>query len=205
MIHVAGIDSSLSETGIVVIRGVDGRPIFDHATAPTPPLKNPNAEEELARLRTMASRAFTRALIGFERGDRALFLIEGPSLRSKFPAKADERAGLRWMLLNALAREGRVVEIPPSTLKSYWTGNGSAKKELMVQFAHHRYPEFNLTDDNVVDALALAHLGATHLGLITEPRPPGVNEAALAPIRWPHTMQEAPHDRKTKANVSHSK
>lgn len=41
------------------------------------------------------------------------------------------------------------------TIKKFWTGNGSATKEMMIQGANER--GFDVINDNEVDALALLH------------------------------------------------
>ena len=46
----------------------------------------------------------------------------------------------------------------PTEIKKFFTGKGTAKKELMIAEAKKRWPDLNLTSDDEVDALAIPHL-----------------------------------------------
>lgn len=52
------------------------------------------------------------------------------------------------------------IEVPPSTLKKYATGNGFADKTEMVKLAG--LMSIPITDDNQADAYFLAHLGGAY-------------------------------------------
>jgi Holliday junction resolvasome RuvABC endonuclease subunit len=54
--------------------------------------------------------------------------------------------------------EERVIPyegVPVGTIKRSWTGKGNASKDLMIEEAHSR--GYTSSDDNEVDAIALAH------------------------------------------------
>lgn len=185
MIRVVGLDLSLSNSGVVRFDD-DGteKPtcasVISHAGTPQ------SVEEELERIRDMAARVFERAMRGVEISDDVLFVFEGPALNASYSGKSHERAGLWWILALNLRRHGRLVAVSPNTVKSYWAHNGNASKDRMTGWARHRYPELHVDDHNVADALALAHMGARHRGIIPTPRPPEVDSTFLRRVAWPN-------------------
>ena len=55
------------------------------------------------------------------------------------------------------------VEVPPKSLKKFVTGNGNAKKDLMLLGVYKMW-DFDTEDDNEADAYALAQFGAAMVG-----------------------------------------
>jgi len=54
--------------------------------------------------------------------------------------------------------------IPVGTIKKYATGSGAANKAKMILHAQHKWPSFNILDDNHADALWILETGkAIHL------------------------------------------
>lgn len=91
---------------------------------------------------------------------------EQPSLFSKTtPATVRKLSAYCNVLEEECLREGfdiPVREINPSTLKLFFTGNGKAKKDQMVQAAH-RYG-FKVQNDDEADAVAMWLLMVDHYG-----------------------------------------
>jgi crossover junction endodeoxyribonuclease RuvC len=56
-----------------------------------------------------------------------------------------------WCEQNKLPYEG----VPVGTIKKFWTGNGAANKEMMLEQCEER--EISVVDDNEADAVALFH------------------------------------------------
>ena len=178
-----GLDLSLSASGVTAI--VEGTDVPRLAVCTVPSLPaNATVEEELIRMTRMAGKVITVIRNVMLPGDDCLFNIEGPVV-GMIGGKSDERAGLRWIIALNLRPLGRLMFTPPANVKQFWTGNGAADKKTMMHFAALRYPGMALLDNNAVDALSLAAVGATHLGFNLTPRTPAVNELALAKLRWP--------------------
>ena len=54
----------------------------------------------------------------------------------------------------------RIIEVPPTTLKKFFFGNGRATKADMIEEANRRTgPSCPITDDNIADSLALWYAG----------------------------------------------
>jgi len=167
---VVGVDLSLASTGIAWARG-------DNLVTDT--LRGIGTG--VPRLRQLAKAVRE----GCRTAD--LVVLEGPAYGSNTPG-SNERAGLRWMVLERLWIDGRfVVEVAPATVKVYATGKGSHPglgKGPMVEAATRRYPAVQTGgSDNEVDALWLAALGLDHLtGRHVVPQ---THRRALASVPWP--------------------
>jgi Holliday junction resolvasome RuvABC endonuclease subunit len=181
-----GIDHSLSNSGVAVFTEGEAKPHLTSCIASAP--KDPSTEQELHRLQFMLSRIYLAVTNHLEPGDEVLAVFEGPA-QGMTSGKPHERGGLFWMVANALhnipGATVRLTQVPPSTLKKYWAGNGAAKKGEMVRYSRVRYPDLIVKDDNVSDALALGHMGATHLGFPSAPRTPAVDAGQMVVVRWP--------------------
>jgi len=59
------------------------------------------------------------------------------------------------------ANEIKYTGVPVQTIKKFWTGKGSAKKDDMIHEARVR--GYNPADDNAADALAILHYSMEHL------------------------------------------
>lgn len=181
-----GIDHSLSNSGVAVF-GVAVLPRLKSCMASAP--KNPDTEQELHRLQFMASRVYLAATELLLPDDDVWVVMEGPA-QGMTSGKPHERAGLFWILANALHSLGyRITQAPPASVKKYWTGNGGAKKETMIEYGRRRFPGLIIKDDNVADALALGHMGHNRRGL-TVPSAPGVDARSLEQVRWPDAVPD---------------
>lgn len=66
--------------------------------------------------------------------------------------------GFRAIMMLQCTRKGiPCFAYSPTTIKKYWTGNGAAKKELMMETTLMRFPDLDLTDSNEADAIAILH------------------------------------------------
>lgn len=182
MTHVFGIDPSLSNSGIAHFSPDSETPWLGHVITKPPAVDD--TEGNAWRILDVAKGIYGQVMRRVPAGvDNVLVVIEGPSIGS-VNGKPDERAGLRWQLVCAFVREGfRVVLVPPATVKLYWVRKGNAKKAAMLGWARQRY-QIPIRDDNEADALALAHMGATHLGMIGVAIPT-VMVVELDKVAWP--------------------
>lgn len=168
---VVGLDLSLTGTGICHMRG--DQAVTDTITPPA------NRQRGLLRLRWLRTELL--ALIGHP----TLLVVEGPSY-SSFGQGTHDRAGLYWLVLDALWNRGVPVAVaPPANLKQYATGKGGGKhasKDAVLLAAARRFPTFT-GDNNAADALWLAAMGTAHL--TGQHVVPVAHQAALAKVTWP--------------------
>lgn len=96
--------------------------------------------------------------------DADVVFIEGFSFGSK-GSSLYEIGGLGYIVRHELWRGGLpYVEVPPSVLKKYATGKGTARKEEMLEAAIRRFKYAGPADNNAVDAYLLWHLAKQYVG-----------------------------------------
>ena len=147
-VNVVGLDPSLTGTGIACEEGFSERVITPSATS---------LRGQLQRMNIIASRVAMRT------ADGALVVIEAPSFGSNYPGH-HAIAGLWWILVATVVGKGcPVVQVAPSSLKKFATGNGRAKK-VQMRSAWLEHTGADVADDNRVDALFLRQIGLHLVG-----------------------------------------
>ena len=71
-----------------------------------------------------------------------------------------------------------VAEVAPALLKKYATGKGNAAKDEVLASVVRRYPQVDISGNDISDALVLAAMGARQL------RTP--IETSMPVATWPH-------------------
>lgn len=186
---VLGIDTSLTATGCAKVTfGAGGYRQWEtwRAKAPAPSVSTVAAERR--RIRVMI-----REVLALVPDEVDMTVIEGPAPGAKFSGKADERSGLRWMLIDQLLPRGPVVMVDPQTRAVLAWGRGmprrkpgqssDAAKLPVLEAVRAAWPDAHVPDHNVADAVALAAAGARFLGMpweLTEKQ-----EEAHANVAWP--------------------
>lgn len=119
------------------------------------------SEHKLERLIGIRSR-FTEVAMNLYTGEERYVFIEGFSFGSK--GTADREIGWLGFQMRITFHEcgWNIVEVPPTTLKAYTCGTGTAKKELMLQQVYKRW-SYETSDNNEADAFALMKLGESYL------------------------------------------
>lgn len=167
MTVVVGIDPSLTCTGVAMLTWHEGTefpgPNWQtwRARSQALPEGLPDAEVVAATRRRI--RIVLRETLAFIPGRVDLTVIEGPSFGSK-GGKSDERAALRWFLIDQLMARGPVVVIGPKTRALLGADDGNANKAKVRAAVRVAFPNVHVPDDNVADAVALAAAGAHRLG-----------------------------------------
>lgn len=110
-------------------------------------------------------RMMLREILALVPDSVTLSVVEGPAIGAKHAALADERAGLRWMLIDQLLARGPVAIVPPKTRALLATGNGNADKRAVLAAIRDAVPAAHVPDHNVADGVALALAGAHALGM----------------------------------------
>lgn len=168
--RVIGLDLSLSSTGIASNIGWTDR-IQVKA--------QPNDPGQFNRLRRIRDR-----VLEFVNQDTALVVVEGLAFGSG-TAGHHTITGLWHLVMEAV--DSRCIpwaEVPPATLKKYATGKGNAAKDEVLAAVLRRWPDIVIGGNDEADALALAAMGADHLGHPMTAMP-AANRTSLDKVRWP--------------------
>lgn len=159
---IIGIDPSLTSTGIVVLRG--------NKVELAVTTKNKPALGTIERVRLIYERIvdIQENLTDGEKWQAPdLIVIEGFSYGSKGRSVFDI-AYLGWRIreeLEWLKEQDNIpwLEVPPSQLKKFATGQGNANKEIILQQVYKRWG-VEFSDNNQADAYVLAQIGRAYLG-----------------------------------------
>jgi len=209
--HVAGIDLSLTNTGVAVLRGdqLGDRPAVHNVLSS--PIKTGQRDgkgfssllDRRNRIQQIVARVAAHALAGYnpDEDDAPLFVIEAPFYGAgTASASLTDRAWLFGLTCHVLFKNGLIVEVATTTMKKYATGSGAtpsgakSSKSAVLLAIPRMFPQVVVTDDNAADALALAAMGARALGHPREPSPQRVHPAALASVEWPSNTARRNHD-----------
>lgn len=154
---VVGCDSSLSSTGLARIEPGEGW-WTERVTTAAP--RGNRLEGQAARMRRIA-RHVRDAVVGRTGAERAdLFVIEGLAVYGKNTGAGD-LAGLWWRLVSVVTAAGvPVLVIAPPTRAKYAAGSGNADKHAVLAAVRETYPDADVPNHDVADAVALAALGA---------------------------------------------
>jgi crossover junction endodeoxyribonuclease RuvC len=146
---IYGLDLSLTATGLAALGENNDLEVGTFGTKPSMRIE--------ARLTEMAGQVARRIVAP------DLVVIEGLAFGANDPS-AHERAALHYIVrCNLWSDETRVLVVPPSTLKKFITGKGSAKKEMVILEVFKRW-NVSAKDNNEADAAGLAYLGLAFLG-----------------------------------------
>ena len=185
-LEVAGIDLSLTSTGIARAcfeTTSDGHELMWPFVRRVKSTGRAGASLD-ERWRRLAGLVET---IADEVADAALVVIEGPSFGSTSAKSASmhDRSGLWWQLVALLRETYRlpVVEVPPTVRAKYATGAGNAGKDAVLAAAVKRYPTWDITGNDIADAVILAAMGCRHLGHAIDSLPQ-IHLSAMTKVRW---------------------
>lgn len=150
-IIIAGVDPSLSATGVIVSDPNNGPEAFNYRTFGS------KAHEKTVRSRFGRFEDLVGRICDYLREQQATVIyLENYSFASKFNVTLLAEFGgiLRWNLLDV----GDVVEVAPSTLKKFVTGSGDGEKALVAAAIVRRW-EVMLDSTDLFDAYAAWRLG----------------------------------------------
>lgn len=182
MTAVLGIDPSLTTTGCALVEWHSGTDFPDPSWSTWRARASKPEVESVASTRRRI-RVMLREILAFVPPRIDMSVVEGPSIGSKHAALADERAGLRWMLIDQLFARGPVVIVTPATRSILAADNGRASKKVVHAAVQAMLPGVHVPDHNVADAAAMAAAGAHALGLVMPYT--GKQVSAHAKVAWP--------------------
>lgn len=146
-----GIDLSLVGTGVIVLENgtivervlIKSKPVGDRPT------------DELARIRKIVEQI--RGLVDKYRPTIAV--IENLAFMARNTTALTQLAGLNYFTRAMLVDYGiPFYLVAPTSLKKFVTGNGTAKKDVMMLEVYKRYG-VSLMNDNLADGYGLAQVG----------------------------------------------
>ncbi|MBF6298256.1 hypothetical protein IU459_11960 [Nocardia amamiensis] len=177
MTTVVGIDHSLSDTGIAIIRP-DTQPELLTVSS-----SGKNTDDRPTRGRRM--REMRTAIMDNIPRDTSLAVIEGMSFGHNQPGQ-DRIHHLWWLISDAFDHLGLpLAVVPPNTVKKWAADDGRAKKPAVRAAISEMWRGLRIPNSDTADALCCGTIGAQHLGL---PLPYLVLERhrlALSKIEWP--------------------
>lgn len=188
---VVGIDSSLTISGCARVDlgvGESGRVEALHWETWRGRAPKPEVDTVLSTRRRI--RVMVREVLALVPASVDLTVIEGPSL-GRHTGMSDERAALRWILIDQLLARGPVAVVAPKTRALLAADNGNADKRAVLAAVKAALPDVNVPDHNVADAVALAMAGAHRLGM---PWPVLMSKkqiSAHAKVAWPEDVAVA--------------
>jgi len=151
MIHI-GLDLSLSGTGVVVLN--DGKIVVEKLIK-SKPTKNKTYKEEIERILTIKMEIVKIV----ELYEPQLVLIEGMAFMARNTTALVQLAGLNYLIREYLFQYNIPFAIvAPTSVKKFITGNGAAKKDVMLMEVYKKY-DIAFVDDNLADAFSLAKIG----------------------------------------------
>lgn len=163
---IIGIDPSLTSTGIVVLR--NGKVELAETTKNKPELGTIKRVTDIRfQIGSIIDNLETKEKWDNKWQAPDLITIEGFSYGSKGRSVFDI-AYLGWRIREELERlrtEDNIpwLEVPPSQLKKFATGQGNANKEIILQQVYKRWG-VEFSDNNQADAYVLAQIGRAYLG-----------------------------------------
>lgn len=186
---VLGVDPSLTVSGCALVRFGGAADAWGprwetwRARAETP--EAATVESNRRRIRVML-----REILAFVPPRLEMSVVEGPAMAAKYTPLADERAGLRWLLIDQLMARGPVVLVSPPSRQVLARSEpiprgttGARRKRLVLEAVQGMFPDAHVPDHNVADAVALAAAGAHRVGLQMPYTAKQV--AAHAKVAWP--------------------
>lgn len=176
---VAGIDPSLTSSGVVVIQR-DGI-IIPHRVQ-SKGSKDATWYDRGKRIRELAGR-ITDPIPG-----DSLVVIESPSYAS-VSTSGHDRSGLWWEIFRQLDILGcDILPVTPAQRMTYAVGKGGGRgtdKDNILAATIRRYPNIDITGNDIADAVILAAIGARLAGSPLEQTLPATHLKALAKLALP--------------------
>ena len=174
---VVGLDLSLTSTGIAAYRPEHG---YSTTRVHSTGKKSDTWAQRRDRLAILVGEIATTVDCF-----RSLILVEAPSYASA-GAGTHDRSGLWWWVYNALHEMNcTIIPVAPSQRMKYATGVGGgpkASKDAVLAAAVKRYPDIDITGNDVADAVLLMAIGMRLLGQPIETSLPQTHLDALTKI-----------------------
>ena len=177
---VLGIDPSLTSTGLALL-GCDSSGLAEHELRRV--RSKPSGNDWASRRRRIEAIVTTvgASLPPLVKQRVDLAVMESPSYSSASTSTHD-RAKLWWDLYDMLSDRGiRVITAAPTQRMKYVTGKGRADKDVVLAHTIRRFPQLDITGNDVADAVVFAAIGARELGFPID-NVPTVNQSVMSKL-----------------------
>jgi crossover junction endodeoxyribonuclease RuvC len=202
MTQYVGIDLSLGSSGLAMLNVDAEEPpvrvaghafrghndVYTKLVTSKPKATGPAVEKKGKLVRTQTYddklRRFQQTTADIETwlAPDAVVFLEGPSYASTGQSVHDI-AGNWWHLYHRLEQRGTEIHvIAPSVVKQYATGKGNAAKDHVMAAVIKRYPDIDVTGNDVADAVVLLALNLRVAGHPLEIDLPATHLKALATL-----------------------
>lgn len=173
---ILGIDWSLRATGLAAL--------CDDGSTDTCTIKTTTDDGTVRSIAERIEFIADKVEAWADLADIDYVVIESP-LEHAPSAHRSKMLGGWWYTAGRVAKLVRdpVLVVSPKTRAKYATGNGADEKDAVLAQVRARYPQFDIPNDNVADAVALVAIGARTLGRPIDPDLPLTNLAALTPAK----------------------
>jgi crossover junction endodeoxyribonuclease RuvC len=145
-----GIDPSLSETGIVGIRG--NKIIFSHLIKTKKTEDTPAAE--LQRILDIVA----EIKFFLEKYNPGIVIMESVAMNARNTTALVQLSGLNYFLREVMFKNYNSFLVTPTGLKKFATGKGNCQKDLILLEIYKRY-KISFNNNNSADAFILAKIG----------------------------------------------
>lgn len=161
-----GLDLSLTSTGVAIITDAGIATRSFESEKLSPPKQKDTLRQRHERTVGLVGEVmqFITDTVGYDEPHE--ICVEQPSYASSGGSGWD-RAGYWWLLTDALwdAYDITPVEVAPTSLKVYVTGDGKSSKAQMIATLARLHPDVDLKTDDEADAFGLALVAARLGGL----------------------------------------
>lgn len=171
---IVGIDPSLTATGLAILE--EGKWVELDVLS-----NKLRGHERMDYILTTLADLF----VTLRKGD--IVVMEGPSFNSQ-GQRTHELAGLWWLIRQEMwyYPDITVAIVSPTTRAKYATGKGNANKDAVYEAISKDFPNMEIKDHNVADAMVFAAMGARKTGAPIDVKVEGSPEMdAFNKVEWP--------------------
>jgi crossover junction endodeoxyribonuclease RuvC len=177
---IAGIDPSLTSTGVAVVRSPE------RVETSTVTSKPPAPGTETLHTRFERMEQLAASVLDLVEGADVVG-IESPAYGVRNAGKVHDRSGLWWWIVGQFEARGvPVVEVTPPSRMMYATGKGNAGKDLVLVTAAATYKQAEIPGNDIADAVVIAAMVSRMAGQPIELRQPSqAKMKALTKVHMP--------------------
>lgn len=161
-----GLDLSLTSTGVAIITDAGIVTKSFESEKRSAPKQRDTLRQRHERTATLATEVLSYIARTLAHDEPVEICVEQPSYASSGGSGWD-RAGFWWLLMDGLWNDYEItpVEVAPTSLKVYVTGDGKSSKAQMIATLARLQPDVDLKTDDEADAFGLALVAARLGGL----------------------------------------
>ncbi|WP_104087982.1 hypothetical protein [Arthrobacter sp. GMC3] len=179
---IVGIDPSLTSTGIA-IKDHEGHIHRER-------IRSTGKKTDTWDMRGARIKRLAETIVGHVPSN-SLVIIESPSYGS-ISTSAHDRSGLWWAIHQKLIAKGcDIVPATPAQRMMYATGKGGGKdagKDMVLAQTIRRYPQIDITGNDLADAVIFLAIGCRLNGQPLEDSLPQTHLNALNKLALPETV-----------------